>query len=87
MVDFITDMTLITHIHTGPNSVGRTAHGPLSVEGVGGPVVFGGAFALSRVSEGGRTGLHPVSALGLSGGFCGSSLRLSRARTKSSSEG
>jgi hypothetical protein len=33
---------------------------------VGGPVDFGGAFVLSRVSEGGRTGLHPVSALGLS---------------------
>jgi hypothetical protein len=33
---------------------------------VGGPVDFGGAFVLSRVSEGGRTGLRPVSALGLS---------------------
>jgi hypothetical protein len=86
-IDFITYTALITHIHAGPNSMGRTAHGPLSVEGVGGPVVFSGAFALSRVSEGGRTGLHPVSALVLSDGFCGSNLHHHRARTKSSSEG
>jgi hypothetical protein len=31
MVNFITDMTLITHVHAGPNFVGRTAHGSLSV--------------------------------------------------------
>jgi hypothetical protein len=48
---------------------------------------FGGVFVLSRVSEGGRIGLHPVSALSLSGGLCGSSLRLRKARTKSMSEG
>jgi hypothetical protein len=67
----------------GPNRTWASLRG----EGVGGPVVFGGAFVLSRVSEGGRTSLHPVSALGLSGGFCGSSHRLRKARTKSSSEG
>jgi hypothetical protein len=38
----------------------------LGGEGVGGPVDFSGAFVLSRVSEGGRTGLCPISALGLS---------------------
>jgi hypothetical protein len=67
----------------GPNRTWASLRG----EGVGGPVVFGGAFVLSRVSEGSRTGLHPVSALGLSGGLCVSSLRLRKARTKSSSEG
>jgi hypothetical protein len=66
----------------GPNRTWACLRG----EGVGGPVVFGGAFVLSRVSEGGRTGLHQISALGLSGGFCGSSLRLRKVRTKSSSE-
>jgi hypothetical protein len=42
---------------------------------------------MSHVSEEGRTGLHLVSALGLSGGLCGSSLCLRKARTKSTSEG
>jgi hypothetical protein len=37
----------------------------LGGEGAGGPVEFGRAFVLSRVSEGGRIGLRPVSALGL----------------------
>jgi hypothetical protein len=46
----------------GPNRTWVSLGG----DGVGGPVDFGGAFVLSRVSEGGRTGLHPVSALGLS---------------------
>jgi hypothetical protein len=67
----------------GPNRTWASLRG----EGVGGPIVSGGAFVLSRLSEGGRTGLHPVSALGLSSGFCGSSLRLRKARTKSSSKG
>jgi hypothetical protein len=53
-------------------------------EGVGGPVVFDGAFVLSRVSEGGQIGLHLASALGR---FYGSSLRLRKTRTKTSSEG
>jgi hypothetical protein len=30
-VNFITDTVQITHVHVGPNSVGRTVHGPLSV--------------------------------------------------------
>jgi hypothetical protein len=46
----------------GPNRTWASLGG----EGVGGLVDFGGAFDLSRVSEGGRTGLHLVSALGLS---------------------
>jgi hypothetical protein len=41
-------------------------HISLSVVRVEGPVDFGGAFVLSRVSEGGQTCLHLVSALGLS---------------------
>jgi hypothetical protein len=87
-VNFIIDTALITHVHAGPNSYGpNRTWASLRGEGVGGPVVFGGAFVLSRVSEGGRTCLHPVSTLGLSGGFCGSSLQLHKARTKSSSEG
>jgi hypothetical protein len=57
---------------------------PLLVVRVGGPVDFGGAFVLSHMSEGGRTGLHPVSTLGLSCGFRESSLRLRKVRTKSS---
>jgi hypothetical protein len=77
-------MTLITHSHAGPNSVGQTVHGPLLVVRVGGLIDFGGAFVLSRMSEGGRTGLRPVSALGLSCGFHESSLRLCKVRTKSS---
>jgi hypothetical protein len=67
----------------GPNHTWVSLRG----EGVGGPIVFGGAFILSRLSEGGRIGVHPVSTIGLSGGFCGSSLRLRKARTKWSSEG
>jgi hypothetical protein len=65
-VNFITDTALIAHSHVGPNSVGRTVHGPLLVVRVGGPVDFGRAFVLSHMSEGGRTSLRPVSALGLS---------------------
>jgi hypothetical protein len=64
----------------GPNRTWASLCG----EGAGGPVVFRGAFVLSRVSERGRTGLHLISALGR---FCGSSLRLRKARTKTSSEG
>jgi hypothetical protein len=64
----------------GPNRTWTSLGG----EGVGGPVDFGGAFVLSRMSEGGRIGLRPVSALGLSYGF---SLRLRKAGTKSMSEG
>jgi hypothetical protein len=70
MVNFITDTALITRVHAGPGQL----YGPnctwasLGGERVGGPVDFGGAFVLSRVSEGGRTGLHPVKALGLSCG-------------------
>jgi hypothetical protein len=30
-VNFITDTALITYVHTGPNSMGRIAHGPPSV--------------------------------------------------------
>jgi hypothetical protein len=86
-VNFITDTTLITHVRVGPLYGLNHTWASLRGEGVGGPVVFGGAFALSHVSKGGRTGLHPVSALGMSGGFYGSSLRLRKARMKSSSEG
>jgi hypothetical protein len=65
-VNFITDTALIAHSHVGPNSVGQTVHGLLLVVRVGCPVDFSGAFVLSRMSKGGRTGLRPVSALGLS---------------------
>jgi hypothetical protein len=30
-VNFIADTDLITHVHAGPNSMGRIAHGPLLV--------------------------------------------------------
>ena len=66
MVNFITDTTLITHVRVGPLYGLNHTWASLRGEGVGGPVVFDGAFVLSRVSEGGRTGLHLVSALGLS---------------------
>jgi hypothetical protein len=56
----------IAHSHAGSSSVGQTAHGPLLVVRVGGLVDFDWSSVLFRVSEGGRTGLHPVSALGLS---------------------
>ena len=78
-------------IHTCPR--GAQLYGPnrtwasLGGEGVGGPVDFGGAFVVSRVSEGGQTGLRLVRALGLSGGSYGRGLRLRNARWKTSSEG
>jgi hypothetical protein len=58
----------------GPNHIcprGAQLYGPnrtwasLGGEGACGPVDFGKAFVLSRVSKGGQTGLRPVSALGL----------------------
>jgi hypothetical protein len=67
----------------GPNRTWATLRG----EGAGGPGVFGGAFVLSRRSEGGRTGLRLVHALGLSGGTCGRGLHLRNARCKSWSQG
>jgi hypothetical protein len=60
MVYFITD-TVCPHGAQlcKPNHTWASLHG----EGVGGPVVFGGAFVLSRRSEGGQIGLRLVSAL------------------------
>jgi hypothetical protein len=67
----------------GPNRTWASLRG----EGVGGPGVFGGAFILSRRSEGGRAGLRLVRTLGLSGGTCERDLRLRNARWKSWSKG
>jgi hypothetical protein len=78
-VNFITNTALITHVHAGP-TLWAESHMGLSVVR---ERDFGGAFVLSRVSEGGRTGLRPISACG----FCEFSLRLRKARTKSSSKG
>jgi hypothetical protein len=78
---FITDTAQPTHAHARPNICGpNCTWASPRVEEVGGPVVFGEAFVLSRRSEGGRTGLRLLNTLGLSGGSCECSLRPCSAR-------